>query len=402
MYSTFQVWLDRITTALFSLTLAFSFCGLFLFPEGKTILANMLVLSIMFGGLNVFIARQFNVGLRDRCILWVFLAYAGFILLNRIVHGDQYGVMRSLAYVVLFGLLVPRKIVVINTSRYAIIFGGLGMGVLSLWQQYHGIPRVEGFTNAILFSQASLAIALLAWEVRKEVGVSGLERVGVILSFMMALYSLYASQSRGVWLSFIVTITIVIVLKAFKKPRKYLCISLLLLGGGFVFYSQSGVLQERMQASISDIQYAESGVYGTSWGLRVVAWQGAWQGFLTTPILGVGTDGFDAMKQSLVASGISSPLLLDPQLAHSHNQYMQNLFIRGAVGGIALLLLLGLPMWWAAKCWGGISAGVLLPVSFAISGLSDVPFEHQNILFLYALGLVFVWFHAQETKRATL
>lgn len=398
MYSTFQVWLDRITTALFSLTLAFAFCGLFLLPEGKTILGNMLALSIILGGINFFIAPQFNIGLRDRRILWVFLGYAGFILFNRIVHGDQYGVMRSLGYVALFGLLVPRKMVVINVSRYAIIFGGLGMGGVSIWQQYHGIQRVEGFTNAILFSQASLTVALLAWEVRKEVSVSWWVRAGVILSFLMALYSLYASQSRGVWLSFIIVVAIVLTFKAFRKPRKYLFVSLILLGGSFVFYNQSGVLQERMQASISDIQYAERGAYGTSWGLRMVAWQGAWQGFLTAPILGVGTDGFDAMKKLLVASGISSPLLLDPQLAHSHNQYMQNLFIRGAAGGIALLLLLGLPMWWATKCFGGMSTGVLLPVSFAISGLSDVPFEHQNILFLYALGLVFVWLHAQETK----
>lgn len=358
----------------------------------------MLALSIIFGGINFFISQQINVGLRDRRILWVFLGYAIFILFNRIVHGDQYGVMRSLGYVAFFGLLVPRKMVVINVSRYAIIFGGLGMGGVSIWQQYHGIQRVEGFTNAILFSQASLSVALLAWEVRKEVSVSWWVRAGVILSFLMAIYSLYASQSRGVWLSFIIVVAIVLAFKAFRKPRKYLLVSLILLGGSFVFYNQSGVLQERMQASISDIQYAERGAYGTSWGLRMVAWQGAWQGFLTAPILGVGTDGFDAMKKSLVASGISSPLLLDPQLAHSHNQYMQNLFIRGAAGGIALVLLLGLPMWWAIKCFGGISTGVLLPASFAISGLSDVPFEHQSILFLYALGLVFVWLHAQETK----
>lgn len=402
MYSTFQVWLDRITTILFSLTLAFSFCGLFLLPEGKTVLANMLVISIVFGGVNIFIGRQFNVGLIDRRLLLVFLGYASFILLNRMLHGDQYGVMRSLGYVVLFGLLIPRKILIINVSRYAIIAGGLCMGGVSLWQQFDGITRVEGFTNAILFSQASLIIAILAWGVCQETRGRRLEKAGAILSLLMSIYSLYASQSRGVWLALIFIVGMVIVFKASHKPRKYMAISLFLLGGCFIFYNQSPMLQERIQDSISDLKYAEQGAYGTSWGLRIVAWQGAWQGFLSAPVLGVGTDGFDAMKQSLVASGVSSPLLLDPQLAHSHNQYMQNLFIRGAIGGIALLLFLGLPIWWAAKSWGGVSIGVLLPVSFAINGLSDVPFEHQNILFLYALGLVFVWFHAQETKRAIL
>lgn len=386
-----KVWLDRLTTAMFSSTLAFTFCGLFLLPSGKSILANMLVISILFGGINLLIGRQFNVGLRERRLLWVFFGYAGLILFNRFVHGDQYGVMRSLGYVVLFGLLIPRKPIVLKTSCYAIIMGGLGMGSLSLWQQFQGITRVEGFTNAILFSQASLTIALLAWGIHKEARLNIWKRAVTILSLFMALYSLYASQSRGVWLAFIFILGVVMAVKAFQKPRKYIAISLILLSAGFLFYSHNSVLQERLQASISDLKYAENGDYGTSWGLRIVAWQGAWQGFLSSPILGVGTDGFDATKQALVASGISSPLLLDPQLTHSHSQYMQNMFIRGAAGGLALLLFLGLPMWWAWRSWGIESSGVLLPLSFAINGLSDVPFEHQNTTYLYALSLLFIF-----------
>ncbi|WP_434472087.1 hypothetical protein [Aeromonas veronii] len=77
---------------------------------------------------------------------------------------------------------------------------------------------------------------------------------------------------------------------------------------------------------------------------------------------------------------------------------MQNLIIRGAVGGVAILLFLGLPIWWAAKLWGVTSIAVLLPISLAIDGLSDVPFEHQNILFLYTLGLLFIWLQNQDNR----
>lgn len=402
MLSAIQVFFDRLTTVLFSSTLAFTFCGLFLLPNGKTILANMLVISILSGIVNLIIGKNWDIGLHDRRILWLFLGYAAFIFINRLIHGDQYGVMRSLVYVVLFGLLVPRKEIVLKVSRYAIMVGGVGMGCISLWQQHQGIYRVEGFTNAILYSQAALAIALLAWEVHKKKSLPGWVKSGSLLSIMMAIYSLYASQSRGVWLAFIAIVGLIVLVKAMKKPLKYIVFFILILGGGAVFYNQSSVLQERVKASISDLSNAEKGVYGTSWGLRLVAWQGAWQGFLTSPILGVGTDGFDATKKSLVASGVSSPLLLAPALAHSHNQYMQNLIIRGAVGGVALLMFLGWPIWWAVKRWGVTSVGVLLPLSFAIDGLSDVPFEHQSTLFIYALGLVFVWLHVQETQRVII
>ncbi len=392
MSSVLQIRIDRLTTAFFSLTLAFTFCGLFLLPNGKTILANMLVISILTGIVNLVIGKNSDVGLHDRRILWLFLGYAAFIFINRLIHGDQYGVMRSLVYVVLFGLLIPRKEIILKVSRYAIIAGGVGMGCISLWQQHHGIYRVEGFTNAILFSQASLVIALLAWGLHTEASIARWEKCSALVSVLMAFYSLYASQSRGVWLAFIVTVGLIVFVKSMKKPLKYIVFLLLTLGGGAVFYNQSAVLQERVQASVSDISNAEKGIYGTSWGLRLVAWQGAWQGFISAPIMGVGTDGFDATKQALVASGVSSPLLLDPQLTHSHNQYMQNLIIRGAIGGIALLLFLGLPMWWAWKEWGALSPSVLLPLCFVISGVSDVPFEHQNMLYLYALSMIFCFY----------
>lgn len=401
MPSVLQVSLDRLTTAFFSLTFAFTFCGLFLLPNGKTILANMLVISILIGIVNLIIGKNWDVGLHDRRILWLFLGYAAFIFINRLIHGDQYGVMRSLVYVVLFGLLVPRREIVLKVSRYAIIAGGVGMGLISLWQQHHGIYRVEGFTNAILFSQASLVIALLAWGLYKETSIARWEKVGALLSVLMALYCLYASQSRGVWLAFIAIVGLILFVKMMEKPLKYILFFLLILGGSAVFYNQSSVLQERVQASISDISNAEKGLYGTSWGLRLVAWQGAWQGFLTAPLIGVGTDGFDITKQALVKSGVSSPLLLDSQLTHSHNQYMQNLFIRGAVGGLALLLFLGLPILWAWQVMGITSSVVLIPLSFAISGLSDVPFEHQNTIFLYAFSLLFI-FLMSEIKEEVI
>lgn len=398
MSSAIGVLFERLTTILFSTTLAFTFCGLFLLPNGKSILANLLVISIVIGFINLIIGRKWDIGLKDRCILWLFIGYAGFIFINRVIHGDQYGVMRSLVYVVLFGFLVPRKEVVIKISQYAIIIGGISMGCISLWQQHQGESRVDGFTNAILFSQASLVIALLAWGLCKERYLPRWEKGAALLSVLMALYSLYASQSRGVWLAFIVIIGLVVLVKSIKKPIKYFIFLIMLLSGCTAFYYHSNVLQTRVQASISDIKNAERGSYGTSLGLRLVAWQGAWQGFLSAPIFGVGTDGFDAIKKSLVVSGVSSPLLLHPSLAHSHNQYMQNLIIRGAVGGVAILLFLGLPMWWAVKLWGVTSIGVLLPLSLAIDGLSDVPFEHQNILFLYALGLLFIWLQNQDNR----
>jgi O-antigen ligase len=109
----------------------------------------------------------------------------------------------------------------------------------------------------------------------------------------------------------------------------------------------------------------------------------------------VGTNGFDALKQEQVARGLVSPLALHAALAHAHSQYMQNLVIRGGIGFVVLVAFLFLPLWLSMKKMGGDAACVLIPLSFAISAFSDVPFEHQDILYLYVLSMIFVWYSSE-------
>ncbi|PJG60297.1 O-antigen ligase family protein [Aeromonas cavernicola] len=391
MRCTPSVWLNRVTVATYSISLGFVFCGLFLVPEGKALLSNLLVISIVLGLINFLVGKRSVLRLPVHHLLWVFLGYGLFILVNRFIHGDQYGVMRSLVYVVLFGFFMPREKIILTVTRHAIQIGGISLGLLSMWQVYHGITRVEGFTNAILFSQAALALALLNWFIGYERANMRWDKLVSLIAIIMSLYALYASQSRGVWLALILILPIMLFIRTKKRPLKYAFIISGLFLGLIFFYQQSSILQGRINASLHDIQKAEVGTYQTSWGLRLVAWQGAWQGFLSSPVIGVGTEGFDAIKKQLVEEGKSSPLLLHPALAHSHNQYMQNLMIRGAFGFIALLLLMGLPSWWGGRIGGISSVLAMYPIIFAVYGLSDVPFEHQAIVYLYTLGLLFLW-----------
>ncbi|HAT2492334.1 TPA: O-antigen ligase family protein [Aeromonas hydrophila] len=392
--------LDRTTTALFALTILFSFCGLFLAPFGQSIQSNLLAVTGIFGLLNYFVGKQRDVGLKDRRILWGLLVYAAMIFVNRLIHGDQYGVMRGLFYVVVFALMMPRKPILLVLGYLAIVLGGMGLGILSIWQYQHGIARVEGFTNAILFSQAALTLAILNWFVFQQKQLPGWLRGGSLFGLIAALFALYLSQSRGVWLAFGIILAYVICYKAYFKPWKYIAVAILCTATTGAIYQTNQLVQVRVAEAVSDLNSAEKGSYDSSWGLRVIAWQSAWLGFLDSPVIGVGTDGFDEQKQKQVNNHQISQLIFHPSLAHSHNQYMQNLVIRGSIGFIALVIFLGLPLYLAANNISRISAGVLVPLAFAINSLSDVPFEHQEVLYLYTLSLVFIWF-AHEFKKDT-
>ncbi|WDF89714.1 O-antigen ligase family protein [Aeromonas hydrophila] len=392
--------LDRTTTALFALTILFSFCGLFLAPFGQSIQSNLLAVTGIFGLLNYFVGKQRDVGLKDRRILWGLLVYAAMIFINRFIHGDQYGVMRGLFYVVVFALMMPRKPSLLVLGYLAIVLGGMGLGILSIWQYQHGIARVEGFTNAILFSQAALTLAILNWFVFQQKQLPGWLRGGSLFGLIAALFALYLSQSRGVWLAFGIILAYVICYKAYFKPWKYIAVAILCTATTGAIYQTNQLVQVRVAEAVSDLNSAEKGSYDSSWGLRVIAWQSAWLGFLDSPVAGVGTDGFDALKISQVRNELVPASILNPVLTHAHNQYMQNLVVRGSIGFIALVIFLGLPLYLAANNISRISAGVLVPLAFAINSLSDVPFEHQGVLYLYTLSLVFIWF-AHEFKKDT-
>lgn len=391
---------ERFTFLIFSLTLIFAFSGMFFFIDGKTYLSNLIVVASLIGIVSFFVHR-YPVGIRNRHILWFLLSYAIYLFVNRQIHGDQYGIMRAIIYVTCFAFLMPRHIFLLKAGCCGIILGGFGLGVISIWQYNHGVARVEGFTNAIIFSQAALTLAILNMWISFSFSDTPLEKGLSIISALFSLCALYLSQSRGVWLAFIVVITWLLLVKITKKPLKYISITLGLLLAFGMLCLNSSIVKNRIDAGFSDVVNMGNGNYSTSLGLRAVAWKSAWLGFIESPLIGVGTDGFDALKQVQVKQGLVPQALLNPELAHAHNQYLQTLVIRGGIGFIFLLGMLILPAIFFAKEMGIVSAGVFIPISFAVGAVFDVPFEHQSMMYLYSLSLIFILF-CHEIKQDLL
>ncbi|WP_349920393.1 O-antigen ligase family protein [Aeromonas veronii] len=391
--------LDRATTTVYALTIMFAFCGLFLVPSGQSILSNLLVVSGVFGLLNYFVGGNRDVFFIDRRLLWAFMFYAAIILLNRVVHGDQYGIMRGLFYVSIFSLMMPKNKIILSLGWVAIVAGGIGLGLLSVWQFKSGLIRVEGFTNAILFSQAALILAILNWCAFSQSKENDIIKYIALFSMMSSIVALYFSQSRGVWLALGGVIIIHVIYKGFHKPVKYTIIALLLAASMGGIYQTNTIVQDRVADAASDIRGIEGGTYYSSWGLRVVAWESAWLGFLNSPIIGVGTDGFTAVKEQQVAQGLVSPLVMDPALVHAHSQYMQNLVVRGLIGIFGLLIFIFYPMKLLVEKTGWGSLYMMIPLSISICAFSDVPFEHQNVLYLYSLSLIFAWCATEFTIK---
>jgi len=124
---------------------------------------------------------------------------------------------------------------------------------------------------------------------------------------------------------------------------------------------------------------------------RLQMWSVAWDMFRHAPLLGVGTGAYMTEARQRVEANTAPPVVA--VYDHPHNEYLDALSSRGLLGLLALLLFLGVPAW-LFSCglrspdpvrMGACLAGLMLPVGFALFGLTETMFIHSVTLGWYAI-----------------
>jgi O-antigen ligase len=168
-------------------------------------------------------------------------------------------------------------------------------------------------------------------------------------------------------------------------------------------------LPSRVEQALSEYSAATQageGHFESSVGFRLLIWQFALDVAAEHPLFGAGNEQFQAYKQVWVDQGRYDPALVEflPG-AHSHNQYLQDLALRGVLGLAALLYLMAGPGIRAIEMIRArqshlASAGYLLlslSLAYAVFSLTEVAFKHPEKIALFAL----VAFIALRLDKAT-
>jgi O-antigen ligase len=124
---------------------------------------------------------------------------------------------------------------------------------------------------------------------------------------------------------------------------------------------------------------------------RLQMWSVAWDMFRHAPLLGVGTGAYMTEARERVEANTAPPVVA--VYDHPHNEYLDALSSRGLIGLLALLLFLGVPAWLFSRGLGSPDpvrlgaclAGLVLPVGFALFGLTETMFIHSVTLGWYAI-----------------
>lgn len=254
--------------------------------------------------------------------------------------------------------------------------------LIALLQVMNGAARAEGFTNAIVFADIALMLLVVAVFCRPAGNVRWL--VGAAFATVAVIV---LSGSRGVWLSLLATLGVLIWGAPWQSARMRLLtfIGSAVLAVGVLLSVPALTDQMRLGELQSDLQRYEVGDSDSSAGARIERLHVAWDTLKAHPLIGVGVGRFDDAMHDLPACA-ADPALFRCHLGHAHNDLAEWGATQGVPGLLLLIAVYGVPLWVFVRLHrrsgqkqfrGPAAAGVMIVISYALCGLTQSMFAHQ-------------------------
>lgn len=282
--------------------------------------------------------------------------------------------------------------------------GSVGAGTLAAWQRFvEGASRAGGHTQIIQFGNISLlmgmlCVAGLGWALVQRHREPWM--LLLILGAIGGIFGSLLSGSRGGWIG--LPLMLLVVYRGYGRGLpfgvKLTALSCVLAAGALVYAAPQLGVQDRVHQAVEDVRlYFVEDNPDTSVGRRLDMWRGAWQLALQSPVVGVGSSGYDAGMVSMVEEGKLHPSVL--RFNHAHNEFFDTLAKRGLVGLAVLLMLYLIPMRLFARRLSAPDmevrslavGGTLLSVAYIDFSLTQGFLTHNSGIMVYSFWLAVLW-----------
>lgn len=166
----------------------------------------------------------------------------------------------------------------------------------------------------------------------------------------------------------------------------------------FAVLWQIDSVENRVRATIEDIEKQQNGDMYTSIGIRFMLWDNAWQTFESSPLFGAGFSGHGERLKESIEEGELKPSM-HRFTTEPHNQYLFELAAKGVFGLGSFLLLLAFPLAinfrqltrgdHRALAIGMV--GLTVFIVYAVAGMTITLFDQRRMIhlfgFMYAIIL---------------
>lgn len=355
---------------------------------------------------------------RDYLLMGVMLAYFLIFTANMLYHGDP---ARELDMPLRVLLAVPVLLLLLAyPPRPEAWWGGVASGAIAgagvaIWQMI-ALGEVRPYaatSNAIHYGNVSMLLGLLSisglgWA--REQRHAAAWYLLLIVGCLAGTFGSITSGSRGGWVAIPVFACIFVAHHARQRGKRYLQVALavIVVLAGVAFAVPNSLVRQRTVAALTEVQKFEStGNVDTSIGQRIEMWRTAVAMSNEHILLGIGRKGYLAEKDALVAAGKMSNTVRD--YTNAHNDYLDALVKRGAIGLLALLAFLLVPLCLFARAarHGAPAtqhyglAGVALCTCYLIFGLTTTSLTLNIGIIMLVFPMAILWSLLRKQERST-
>ncbi|WP_425628116.1 O-antigen ligase family protein [Vibrio neptunius] len=352
--------------------------SIFNFTDTKYLVSRVAAIVIIYSIIRYrqCIKINFNQHNYKKFFLASSLVFAYFSIMH-VWRGDNFGLPRTLLTCLIYLSVIPwskfSRAWIYNT----VILSAYVCGVNAIFEHYYlDLERVGMATNPIPYalycSFASLSCLALTKYYQSR-AIQGL----CIAGFLLSLWALILTDSRGVWVAYLI-VMVFLIYRLFTTLSLIKLSTFVLIGLSTVYFSFKPIINERIDKTVAEFNSISKGNYETSVGTRLELWMFGMDVWQKQPIFGQG----DVMLEEGIRKVPNRTAYLQP---HLHNQYIDTLARYGSFGLVIMMVWLFLPIKLKKNKDEYIVIFQLLVMLIFISGLSDVPFHHTHIVYLFTL-----------------
>lgn len=337
----------------FSLFLFFTL--LFIFPKGynygSTLLLTASVIFLFYSfykkiDLFQFVKRNKTV---FASVIFYFLVSVFFVLL----HGEKIKLIdnpfRAFLFLSVIIFLSYSKLK-FDILLYIIPLGSFIAGVVALYQ-YYILHLPSAFWEQMKIQSGDIAMSLGLFSFIVSFYFIDINKSKLaLLSTIAGLFGVVASVlsfARGGWIGIPLIFFVVLYIYKNRISKKIVgVIGLGILIGG-VLLSNNAQFMDRVLSVKSALTSYSNGVKDGSIGARLDMWKMGIDAFLEHPISGWNLKELENYKKELAEKGVVSPEFI--QYTHFHNQFIDDAAKKGLLGGISLLGVFLIPLYFFYK-----------------------------------------------------
>ncbi|MBN3575767.1 O-antigen ligase family protein [Vibrio neptunius] len=352
--------------------------SIFNFTDTKYLVSRVAAIVIIYSIIRYrqCIKSNFNQHNYKKFFLASSLAFAYFSIMH-FWRDDNFGLPRTLLTCLIYLSVIPwskfSRAWIYNT----VILSAYICGINAIFEHYYlDLERVGMATNPIPYALYCSFVSLSCLALTKYFQSRAIQGL-CIAGFLLSLWALILTDSRGVWVAYLIVMMFVIY-RSFNALSLMKLGTITLIGLSAIYFSFKPMINERIDKTVSEFNSISKGDYETSIGARLALWELGADVWIEMPIVGAG-DVVLEKRISEVPHGIAH------RQSHLHNQYIDILARYGFFGFLIMMVWLFYPiMLYKTQEEESVIAQVLVVLVF-IAGLSDVPFHHAHTTYLFTL-----------------